>query len=53
MSAVYREARRGKIDIKDLNGFINALAAIGRLIESSDLEKRLDELERRSTYGEI
>jgi hypothetical protein len=45
MSKVYREARSGKVDISDASKLANILMLIGRMIESSDLEKRIAALE--------
>ena len=45
MSKLYREARAGKIDIADASKLTNILMLIGRMIESSDLEKRVAALE--------
>ena len=45
MSKLYREARAGKIDIQDASRLANILMLIGRMIEGSDLEQRLEALE--------
>lgn len=45
MSKLYREARSGKLDISDASKLTNILMLIGRMIESSDLEKRVAALE--------
>jgi hypothetical protein len=45
MSKLYREARAGKIDIADASKLANILMLIGRMIEGSDFEKRLEALE--------
>lgn len=41
----YRRAINGELKIEDMSRLINALALIGRMIEGSDLEARLDALE--------
>lgn len=45
MSKLYREARAGKIDIADASRLANILMLIGRMIEGSDIERRLEALE--------
>lgn len=45
MSKLYREARSGKIDIADASKLANILMLIGRMIEGSDFERRLEALE--------
>lgn len=45
MSKLYREARAGKIDVQDASRLANILMLIGRMIEGSDLEQRLEALE--------
>tara|TARA_R110002072_G_scaffold301401_1_gene481065 strand:- start:1494 stop:1679 length:186 start_codon:yes stop_codon:yes gene_type:complete len=45
MSKLYREARAGKIDVQDASRLSNILMLIGRMIEGSDLERRLEALE--------
>ncbi|MCG7493293.1 hypothetical protein [Thalassobius sp. Cn5-15] len=45
MSKLYREARAGKIDIADASKLANILMLIGRMIEGSDFERRLEALE--------
>lgn len=45
MSKLYREARSGKLDISDASKLTNILMLIGRMIESSDLERRVAVLE--------
>jgi len=45
MVKVYREARQGQLDRQDASRLVFMLTAIGRLIESSDLEQRLEKVE--------
>lgn len=45
MAKLYREARAGKIDVQDASRLANILMLIGRMIEGSDFERRLEALE--------
>lgn len=45
MAAVYREARNGKIDLGDATRLVFILQALGRIIEGSELEARIEALE--------
>ncbi|WP_036244420.1 hypothetical protein [Methylobacter tundripaludum] len=45
MAKVYREARSGSVDVQDATKLTWMLQAVGKIIESSDLEKRIDLLE--------
>jgi hypothetical protein len=45
MARVYREARSGTIDPQDATKFTWCLQAIGKVIESSDIETRIEALE--------
>ena len=45
MSKLYREARAGKLDVQDASRLANILMLIGRMIECSDIERRLEALE--------
>jgi len=47
MAKVYREAHSGLIDVQDASKLSYMLATIGKVIESSDLEKRLEALENK------
>ncbi len=47
MAKLYREARNGKIDVADASKLANMLSILSRILESSDLEKRVEELEHR------
>lgn len=45
MVRLYAEARYGQLDTQDASRLGNLLAIVARLIESSDLERRLTDLE--------
>jgi hypothetical protein len=47
MGQVYRKMRSGKIKSQDGTRLAYVLSMIGRLIESSDLQQRLEALERQ------
>lgn len=47
MSRIYREMESGKRDSGEGGRLIYALIAIGKVLEVADLERRVDELERR------
>lgn len=49
MARVYRDMRTTKIDSQDGTRLIYALAQIGKLHESADLERRVIELESIAT----
>lgn len=46
MARVYRDSRQGKIDIQDGTRLVYMLSQIGKLIEVSELEKRIELLEK-------
>jgi len=46
MARVYRDARQGRIDIQDGTRLVYMLSQIGKLVESSEFEKRLELLEQ-------
>lgn len=46
MARVYRDSRQGRIDIQDGTRLVYMLAQIGKLIEVSELEKRIETLEK-------
>jgi hypothetical protein len=48
MAKVYRESRSQIIDVSDGSKFVFMLGAMGKLIESSDMEQRLEVLETQS-----
>jgi len=47
MAKVYREARSGIVDIQDATKLTWCLQAVGKVIETSDLEKRIEALEAK------
>ncbi len=46
LARLYREARAGQVDSQAASRLANMLSILGRLIEGSDLERRLEELEK-------
>jgi hypothetical protein len=46
LTRIYREARDGKRDVSDASKLAHILVAIGRILEGSDLEKRIAALEQ-------
>nr|WP_164503148.1 hypothetical protein [Nitrosomonas sp. JL21] len=46
MARVYRDSRQGRIDIQDGTRLVYMLAQVGKLIEVSELEKRIEALEK-------
>ena len=47
MASVYREARGGRMDASEAGRLTYILTGIGKLIEATQIEKRLEQLERR------
>ena len=47
MAKVYRESRSGVVEVVDGTKLIWMLQAVGKVIESSDLEKRIEILESK------
>jgi hypothetical protein len=45
MAKVYREARSGVVDVQDATKLTWCLQAVAKVIEGSDLEKRIEILE--------
>ena len=45
MAKVYREARSGVVEVVDGTKLVWMLQAVGKVIEGSDLEKRIEILE--------
>lgn len=48
MAKVYREARSGSLDVQDSTKLVWMLQAVGKVIEGSDLEKRIEALEQKT-----
>jgi hypothetical protein len=53
MVRIYRAVRRGDIESQEGTRLIYMLQAVGKLIDGSDLSKRLDDLERGHTVPAI
>ena len=47
MASIYREARGGSMDASEAGRLAYILSSIGKLIEATDIEKRLLEMERK------
>ncbi len=47
MAKLYREARSGVVDVQDATKLTWCLQAVAKVIETSDLEDRVKELENR------
>lgn len=47
MAKVYRESRSGIVEVQDATKFVWMLQAVGKVIEGSDLEKRIEILESK------
>jgi hypothetical protein len=47
MAKLYREARSGVIDVQDSTKLVWVLQAVAKVIEGSDLEKRIEILEAK------
>ena len=45
LARIYRAAKRGDVPVVDASRLANILQILGRLIEGSDLERRLETLE--------
>ena len=45
MARLYREGKAGTRDVSDVSRLANVLSLLGRLIEGSDLERRLTAIE--------
>ena len=46
MASVYREARAGRMDTSEAGRLAYILTGIGKLIEATEIEKRLSQMER-------
>jgi hypothetical protein len=47
MATVYREARSGRMDVSEAGRFAYILSGIGKLIEATDIERRIIQMERK------
>lgn len=52
LGRLYRETRAGRIDTQDASRMANMLAILGRLIEGSDMEARVEALEEALAKAE-
>jgi len=50
MAKVYREARSGIVDVQDATKLTWCLQAVSKIIEGSDLEKRIEALEAKNEH---
>ncbi|POZ53389.1 hypothetical protein [Methylovulum psychrotolerans] len=50
MAKVYREARSGLVDVQEATKLTWCLQAVGKAIEGSDLEKRIEALEAKNGH---
>ena len=48
LARIYREGKAGTRDVAEVSKLANVLALLGRMIEGSDIEKRLAELEQQA-----
>ena len=48
MAAVYREMRAGSIESQDGTRYVYVLAQVGKMIEQSELERRVAALENHN-----
>ena len=48
LARLYKEARAGGLDVAAASKLANLLQILGRMIEGAELEKRIEELERRA-----
>lgn len=46
LARLYREGKTGRRDISDVSKLANVLQILGRMIETEDLEARLEKLEQ-------
>lgn len=53
MAAVYRDMRSGKIETQDGTRLVYVLTALRQAYETDILERRVQDLERRTAYVEI
>jgi hypothetical protein len=47
LAKLFREARSGKIDVVDASCLANLLSILARILGDSEIEKRIEALERR------
>ena len=49
LGRIYRQARTGEMDVQDVSRMANVLQIMSRLIETAELERRLERLESVDT----
>lgn len=49
LAKLYREARSKRLDVADASRLANMLSILSRILETSELEKRVAELEQRGS----
>lgn len=50
LAKLYREARSGRIDVSDASRLANMLSILARILTDSELEARIEALERREMH---
>jgi len=50
LAKLYREARSGRLDVADASRLANMLYILSRILETSELEKRIEALEARTGH---
>lgn len=50
LAKLYREARSGRIDVSDASRLANMLSILARILTDSELEARIEALERRGMH---
>lgn len=45
IARVYKEGRKGKIETQDMTRFVSVLQTLVKVLQDSDLEKRIEALE--------
>lgn len=50
LAKLYREARIGRIDVADASRLANMLSILARILTDSELEARIEALERRGLH---
>lgn len=50
LAKLYREARSGRLDVADASRLANMLYILSRILETSELEKRVEALEARTGH---
>ena len=53
LGRLYREARAGRVETQDASRLANMLSIMGRLIEGSDLESRVEAMEKNQSAGTV